>query len=146
VCTVIRETADESVAAVCGPLGVEPAGTDEEKGKRKGKAVEPAEGSGPLKEFYLREVRPFLDRKYAAEVPLASARRAAVIFDQVRIRLPQPLHQPLDQLAHFCEERRQLALQSRLHAWLHGWLVVHIPLSIALLVLGVAHAVTALWY
>ena len=47
---------------------------------------------------------------------------------------------------HGQRERRRLAEQERLHGWLHGWLLLHIPLSAALLVLGVAHAVTALYY
>jgi len=36
--------------------------------------------------------------------------------------------------------------QERIHRWLHIWLLLHIPLSVALLVLGVLHIVTALYY
>jgi hypothetical protein len=36
--------------------------------------------------------------------------------------------------------------QRRLHRLLHGWLLIHIPASYALLLLGVAHAVVALTY
>ena len=50
----------------------------------------------------------------------------------------------LEQLATLCEERRQMADQERIHFWLHSWLLLHIPLSVALLVLGVVHAVTTL--
>jgi hypothetical protein len=39
-----------------------------------------------------------------------------------------------------------LVLQERLHHWLHGWLLVHIPLSLALIGLGFVHAVVALRY
>jgi len=39
-----------------------------------------------------------------------------------------------------------LVLQERLHRWLHGWLLVHIPISLALVILGVVHAVVALRY
>jgi hypothetical protein len=60
VCSVMRTDADAIVTAVCGPLGIEPpAETVEEKGKKKAKPVQPMEGSGPLKDFYLRDVRPF---------------------------------------------------------------------------------------
>lgn len=147
VCTVMRADADAMVAAVCGPLGIEQSDeSGEEKGKKKVKAVQPVEGSGPLKDFYLRDVRPFLDGSYERSTILASETRAAGLYSQVRVMLPPRLHETLDQLAAFCEERRQLAVQSRLHHWLHGWLFVHVPLSMALLVLGVAHAVMALWY
>ena len=43
-------------------------------------------------------------------------------------------------------DRRRLAEQERVYRWLHGWLVLHVPLSAALLVLGVTHAVMALYY
>jgi hypothetical protein len=33
-----------------------------------------------------------------------------------------------------------------MHGWLHKWLYLHIPLSMMLLVMGVIHAVSALWY
>jgi hypothetical protein len=49
-------------------------------------------------------------------------------------------------LENICEEERQLIRQRRLHAWLHGWLLTHIPLSFALLVLAIIHIVTALRY
>ena len=147
VCTVMRADADAMVTAVCGPLGLEqPAEAGEEKGKKKAKAVQPLEGSGPLKDFYLRDVRAFFDGKFERSTILASDTRAAGLFSQVRVIVPPTLHETLDQLAAFCEERRQLAVQSRLHHWLHGWLFLHVPLSMALLVLGIAHAVMALWY
>ena len=39
-----------------------------------------------------------------------------------------------------------VAEQERLYRVLHVWLLWHIPLSAALLILGVAHAVAALYY
>jgi hypothetical protein len=49
-------------------------------------------------------------------------------------------------LESICEEERQLVRQRRIYQWLHGWLLVHVPLSIALLVLGGIHAIVALTY
>ena len=54
--------------------------------------------------------------------------------------------QAVERLETFCNERRQLATQERLHRWLHGWLYLHIPLSVALLVTGSAHAFMSLYY
>lgn len=45
-----------------------------------------------------------------------------------------------------CDEARQLVKQERLHRWLHGWLLVHIPVSLGLMVLGAVHAIVALKY
>ena len=36
--------------------------------------------------------------------------------------------------------------QERIHFWLHAWLLLHVPLTIALLVLGVLHVATALYF
>ncbi len=58
----------------------------------------------------------------------------------------EELGEPLTQLAGLVEERRQLVDQERAHFWLHSWLLLHVPLSAALLVLGVAHAVWSLYY
>jgi hypothetical protein len=49
-------------------------------------------------------------------------------------------------LEDICEEERQLRRQTRLHHWLHGWLMLHVPLSFALLLLGCVHAFMALRY
>jgi hypothetical protein len=57
-----------------------------------------------------------------------------------------PVHGVLDDLENICEEEHQLRRQIRIYVWLHGWLLVHVPLSMALLVLGAVHAVMALRY
>ena len=72
---------------------------------------------------------------------LITARR---LFGQLKSDLPTELHEVLEQLASFCEERRQFAVQKRLHRWMHWWLILHIPPSIALIVLFVAHVVVSL--
>ncbi|MBI3693809.1 MAG: hypothetical protein HY238_03075 [Acidobacteria bacterium] len=60
--------------------------------------------------------------------------------------MPVAAHDVLHDLESICEERRQLGVQVRLHHWLHGWLFVHIPLSMGFLVLTAIHAVMSLRY
>ena len=72
---------------------------------------------------------------------LSDAPQAQTMFQQFRVLLPRTLHPSVDDLENICEEKRQLDQQSRLHKVLHGWLLVHIPLSYALLLLGAVHAV-----
>jgi hypothetical protein len=115
-------------------------------------APEPAEEAtfaAELRAFHDRHVRPFL----AVPVPRASVlrdeQRASSVFDALRKRLDlsgagATVLAATDRLEELCRERRQLAVQERLHHWLHGWLLLHIPLSVALLVLGVAHAFMSL--
>jgi len=54
--------------------------------------------------------------------------------------------QMIRRMEALCAERRQYRLQERIFRWLHGWLLIHVPLSMALLILGVTHAISALYY
>jgi hypothetical protein len=146
VCEAIRREADAIVAETCGPWEGMPVDERMERKKKKGKEEQPIPEAARLKDFYLKQVRPFLDPVYHSSNRLARASAAEGTFEQMRLRLPPALEEPLEQLAHYCEERRQLARQAKLHHWLHGWLFLHVPLSFALLGLGIAHAIAAIFY
>jgi hypothetical protein len=100
--------------------------------------------SAQLRQFLEAELRPYLERAGAHAISLGNEAQAQAMFQQFRVLLPPELHSNLDDLENICEEKRQLDKQSRLHKILHGWLLVHIPLSYALLLLGAVHAVVAL--
>jgi hypothetical protein len=68
------------------------------------------------------------------------------MFTALRRAVPPPFLGALTDLENICDEQRQLNRQAKLYHWLHAWLLVHVPLSIALLVLGGVHAVMALRY
>ena len=87
-----------------------------------------------FREAYLETIRPYLEHP------------AMEMFQPLRLALPSELHGILDDLENLCEEQRQLSRQAKLYRWLHAWQLVHVPLSIALLVLGGVHAVMALRY
>lgn len=97
-----------------------------------------------VRAFYLGEVRPFLDDRSLCLGSLGNEARARGVFSQLRASLPDDLHPALGQLESSCDERRQFELQRRLHRWLHGWLIIHIPATLLLLVLFAAHVVMAL--
>jgi hypothetical protein len=97
-------------------------------------------------QVYVDKVRPFLMNPEAAGVELADARRTAEVFESMRRLLAAPVHPILEDLQNICEEEHQLIRQIRIYQWLHGWLLVHVPLSIVLLALGAVHAVMALRY
>jgi hypothetical protein len=100
-----------------------------------------------LQEFYDAQVLPFLSGPYRRSAMLANRLQAETAFARLKA-LPGLVdaRPQLDELELLCLERRQLADQERLHYVLHGWLLTHIPLSVALLVLGVAHAVASLYF
>jgi hypothetical protein len=102
--------------------------------------------SAPLKKFYFDEMQEFLDRPGRGGQRLGDPEKAKLAFAGLTMLLPTRAHAALADLEEICEEARQLLRQERLHRWLHGWLLVHIPLSLALVVLGAIHALVALKY
>ena len=102
-----------------------------------------AGASAPLREFYAREMRPFLERPSRAH-PLADPAVAAASFVKLRALVPAALGAAIADLESLCEEERQLLRQERLHRLLHAWLVVHVPLAFALMALAIVHIVMAL--
>ncbi len=104
------------------------------------------EESAPLRRFYLAEMRVYLDDPRKRGQRLGDANKARSAFAGLRTLLPVTAQTTLADLEEICDESRQFVRQERLHHWLHGWLLVHIPLSLALMVLGAVHAFMALRY
>lgn len=141
--------ADSIVSDACGGLAVvtDPAVERKLAGASKLQSAVriDADDSAPLREFYLAEMRPFMEKPDRSH-PLAEKTHGDQVFARLRTLLPLAFHGPLADLENICEEERQLNRQQRMHKWLHGWLLTHIPLSFALLVLAIIHIVTALRY
>jgi hypothetical protein len=163
---LLLEEADRSMEALCGSLGFRKSSQEEIQraggftamrpmaAATGGAAVAAAaeilllteEESAPLRRFYLNEMRPLLQRPSERRLLLSDVGKAQVGFSGLRTLLPARAHATVDDLQDICEEARQLQKQQRLHHWLHLWLLVHIPISLALIVLGAVHAVMALQY
>jgi hypothetical protein len=86
---------------------------------------------------------PYLRGGAGSLSPLRQSRRADVVFADLKDRLEPELHETADQLNALCDKRRHLDLQMRQQRWLHGWLCVHTPLSVALVVLMGVHVYVA---
>jgi hypothetical protein len=89
-------------------------------------------------------IAPFLVAGACPRGLLGSRQRNEWFFEDLALRAPPELRQVVGQLATLCERRRQLNVQRRLHSWLHNWLWLHLPLSLALLALLAGHVVFAL--
>ena len=98
--------------------------------------------------FFEHEVLPYLEaeRPLASKMTMHDRVRAAEEFDNYRKLFPQKAWEPITAIQDITEEKRQLDHQLRLHHFLHGWLLIHLPLSAALLLLGFIHAFVALRY
>jgi hypothetical protein len=99
-----------------------------------------------LTSVYSGQIRPFLATGGGRKNVLSDERESRMLFTQLRTLTPKMLHEVFDDMENICQEKRDLDRQSRFHRILHGWLLAHIPLSAALIVLGIIHAVVALRY
>lgn len=104
-----------------------------------------ADVMAPLREFYVREMRPFVQSPSRTH-PLANETSATGRFETLRPLVPAASHGAIADLESICEEERQLMRQERLHAVLHAWLLVHVPASFALIALAIAHIIGSLRY
>ena len=103
-------------------------------------------GTLPIRRRFFADVRPYLREGRRSGSPLAAPHSAASFFGGLRAESPAAAGDLVTRLELACDQRRQFDLQTRLHDWLHGWLLVHVPLSVALGVLLAIHVPVALWY
>ena len=91
-------------------------------------------------------MRVFLEDPNRRGQRLGDSSKARNAFASLQTLLPVSAQATLKDLEEICDESRQFVRQERLHRLLHGWLLVHIPISLALMLLGAIHAVVALRY
>jgi hypothetical protein len=167
----LTREADRLVLATCGPEeGAGPLTTDEREelsdigaahlvvgavrtaGRVQGKVLETRAATvfvpdaEYLRSFYRETVKPYLKSGSASGSALGTTSRAAIVFHDARTRVPAAAHGAVTALESMCDQRRQLDDQSRIQYWLHNWLWVHLPLSVALIVLMFVHVFFALKY
>lgn len=168
VCRLLVEDSDDLVDAVCGrepelnkrvtlpfeelPPLVLRIGAVRGMGRFQGTAVcaRPRDSQIPggelVRDVYRRKIRPFLADGSGRFDELSHEDGAGKYFGELRTRLHPRTHDVLGVLEEACSQRRQLDRQARLHWWLHGWLSIHLPLSVALLILLAAHTFYATKY
>ena len=103
-------------------------------------------GTREISRQFRDDVRPYLLAGRAGGSPLAGRRESESFFARLRAASPRDADDVIDRIERACEHRRQFDLQAKLHDWLHGCLLVHVPLSIALGVLLAVHVPVAIWY
>jgi hypothetical protein len=163
---LLREEADRGVESICGPLGIGKSASAEvlrAGGLSAARSMSTMNSRGavaaaaetvmltedecaPLRKFYLSEMRPFLEQPRQRGSRLGDRDKAHGAFSGLQTLMPQSAQATLEDLEDICDEVRQLVRQEQLHHLLHRWLLVHIPLSLALILLGAVHAVMALRY
>jgi hypothetical protein len=113
---------------------------------KPGAAEGDADSAALLVEFLERQVLPYLKAKRGERFRLGNSRFSDDTFRFVKLRVPEVYRSRVEEIQAWCDERRMLDLQTKLHHWLHGWLFVHVPISFLLLMLTAWHAFLTLFY
>src|SRR5256714_9881335 len=99
-----------------------------------------------LVEFIERQILPYLQARRGDRMRLNNPRFSDDTFRFVKLRVAEGYRSRVEEIQTWCDERRMLDVQVRLHHWLHGWLFVHVPFSFLLVMLTIWHAVVTLFY
>ncbi|MEN9673658.1 MAG: hypothetical protein RL553_1923, partial [Planctomycetota bacterium] len=94
--------------------------------------LESVPDSKPLYDFFNEHIYGFLKNGEMAKSPLQNPARAHSMFNSLRTKLPPAAHEVVTVLEDLCNQRRQIIAQAKIQFWLHSWLWVHLPLSVAL--------------
>lgn len=100
--------------------------------------------SGALRLAFQQDLADFLRTGRSHVRALLDRRLQRDYFTGLRRMLPLEAHAATNHLEELCRYRLDFNLQRRLHFMLHGWLVVHMPVSLVLLVFLAIHIFSAL--
>lgn len=90
-------------------------------------------------EFLRGDLMPFLADTRAKDTRLAERRTADEVFKLLRVNVSDNYRPQVDEIKTWCDDHRLMSTQEKLHHWLHGWLIIHVPVSFLLLVWTVWH-------
>jgi hypothetical protein len=98
-----------------------------------------------LLDFLDRQIIPYLSAERGGRMRLGKPRFSEDTFRFVKLRVTEGYRDRVEEMQGWCDERRMLDLQIKLHHWLHAWLFVHAPISFLLLMLVFWHAFVTLF-
>jgi len=145
------ESADPKPTAPAAVKPVAPAAAKPAAAKPAAAPAKPAPPPDPvseaaLVEFIDHQILPYLQARRGERFRLGNARFSDDTFRFVKLRVAETYRSRVEEIQDWCDERRMLDLQTRLHHWLHGWLFIHVPFSFLLLMLTIWHAYVTLFY
>ena len=162
VATSVVEVADpvaQKIQSSPAPMSVQPevASAAPTDAKPTAPAVKPAPATAPkpatdpaseaaLVEFIERQILPYLSARRGEKFQLNNPRFSDDTFRYAKLRVAEAYRSRVEEIQAWCDERRMLDLQTKLHHWLHAWLFVHVPFSFLLLMLTAWHAFVTLFY
>jgi hypothetical protein len=142
----LRAAARATPAAAAAAPSPAAASADASAGTAAAVAAPPAaaaeEDPSPqlLGDFLDEEALPYLRARRGDRRRLGDHKTATDLFRLLKLSVSEKWQPKVETLQQWCNDRREMDLQLRLHHWLHGWLLLHVPLSFALLVMTLWHA------
>ena len=103
------------------------------------------ESEATLALFIERQLLPYLSARRGEKFRLGNPRFAEETCRHLKLRVAGSYRARVEEMQGWCDERRLLDAQTRMQHWLHGWLLVHVPLSFLLLLLTGWHAFVTLF-
>jgi hypothetical protein len=104
-----------------------------------------SDSEAALLEFLEQQILPYLAARRGDRMRLGNSRYSEDLFRFVKLRVAEAYRGRVEEMQAWCDERRMLDLQLKLHHWLHSWLFVHAPLSFLLVMLTAWHAYVTLF-
>ena len=96
-----------------------------------------------INEFINEDADSYLRARSARGHRLEEQRECDSAFRILRLAVTPRWAPRVDDLQSWCDERRRMDLQTKLQYWLHGWLLIHVPVSMLLIVVTLWHAIVA---
>lgn len=93
--------------------------------------------------FLQADALPYLRMKRGTSHRLARPRESDTSFRMLKLNVTPKWLPRVEDLQAWCDERRRMDVQTNLQHWLHGWLLIHVPVSLLLIVITLWHAVVA---
>jgi hypothetical protein len=90
-------------------------------------------------EFLRGDAMPFLADSSAKRTRLAERRTSDELFKLLRVNVSDAYRPQVDAIKTWCDDHRLMSYQEKMHHWLHGWLLIHVPVSFLLLVWTIWH-------
>ena len=119
--------------------------TDADRPEPEQEITNDPESEAALASFLERQVIPYLHARRGEKYRLGNPRYAEETFRHLKLRVAGSYRARVEEMQGWCDERRLLDAQTRFQHWLHGWLLVHVPLSFLLLLLTMWHAFVTLF-
>jgi hypothetical protein len=105
---------------------------------------EDAESAKMIREFIDEEARTYLTARRGESHRLNNPRFSEASFRIMKLAVDPHWLSRVEDLQSWVDERRRMDLQTKLQHWLHGWLLIHVPFSVLLIVITLWHAIVAL--